>query len=69
MSSKNKNVRYIQCVIDVYIKHEPVKPLKDKKGKTALNVLIQIVNEYNYKPSKLWVETIMIFECIYTWWR
>ena len=33
-----------------------VKPLKDKKGKTALNTFIEIVNEYNRKPNKSWVD-------------
>ena len=30
-----------------------VKPLKDKKGKTVLNVFIEIVNESNRKPKKI----------------
>ena len=29
---------------------------KDKKGKVALNAFIEIVNEYNCKPNKLWVD-------------
>ena len=33
-----------------------VKPLKDKKGKTVLNAFIEIVNESNHKPNKLWVD-------------
>ena len=33
-----------------------VKPLKDKKSKTFLNALIEIVNESNRKPNKLWVD-------------
>ena len=32
-SSKNKNVKYLLCVIDVYTKYAWVKPLKDKKVK------------------------------------
>ena len=31
-SSKNKNVRYLSCVTDVFIKYVWVKPLKDNKG-------------------------------------
>ena len=50
-SSKNKNVKNLSCVIDVF-----TKPLKDKKGKTILNAFIEIVNESNCKPSKLWVD-------------
>ena len=31
-------------------------PLKDKKGKTVLNAFIEIVNESNRKPNKLWLD-------------
>ena len=37
LSSKNKNVRDLLCVIDVFTKYARVNPLKDKKGKTVLN--------------------------------
>ena len=30
--------------------------MKDKKGKTILNAFIEIANECNCKPSKLWVD-------------
>ena len=53
LSSKNKNVKYLLCVIDVFSKHASVKPLKDKKSKTVLNAFIEIVNESNCKPNKL----------------
>ena len=33
-----------------------VKPLKDKKGKTVINAFIEIINESNCKPNKLWVD-------------
>ena len=33
-----------------------VKPLKDKKGNTVINAFIEIVNESNRKPNKLWIE-------------
>ena len=56
LSSKNKNVKSLLCVIDVFTKHAWVKPLKDKKGKTVLNVFIEIVNESNRKPNKLWID-------------
>ena len=53
-SSKNKNVKYLLCVIDVFIfKYTMVKPLKDKEGKTVVNTFIEIVNECNRKPNKL----------------
>ena len=56
LSSKNKNVKYLLCVIDVFTKYAWVKPLKDKKGKTVLNAFIEIVNESNRKPNKLWID-------------
>ena len=56
LSSKNKNVKYLLCVIDIFTKFAWVKPLKDKKGKTVLNAFIKIVNESNRKPNKLSVD-------------
>ena len=71
LSSKNKNVKYLLCVIDFFTKYAWIKPLKDKKGKTVFNAFIKILNESNRKPNKLWVGqgkefwnklmTIMIF--------
>ena len=55
-SPKNRNVKYLLCVIDVFIKYAWVKPLKDKKGKTVLNAFIEIVNESDWKPNNLWVD-------------
>ena len=43
-------------MIDLFSKYSWVKPLKDKKGKTVLNGFIEIVNESNRKPNKLWVD-------------
>ena len=56
LCSKNKNVKHLFCVIDVFTKYAWVKPLKDKKGETVLNAFIDIANESNHKPQKLWVE-------------
>ena len=53
LSTKNENVKYLLCVIDVFTTYAWVKPLEDKKGKTVLNVFIAIVNESNCKPNKL----------------
>ena len=41
-------------MIDIFSKYAWVKPWKDKKGKTVLNAFIEIVNESNRKPNKLW---------------
>ena len=40
-SSNNKNGKYLLCVIDVFTKYAWVKTLRDKKGKTVLNVLLK----------------------------
>ena len=56
MSSRNKNRKYLLCVIDVFTKYAWVKPLKGKNGKTVLNGFIEIVNEFNRKPNKLWID-------------
>ena len=55
-SSKNKNVKYLLCVIDVFTKYAWVKLLQNKKGKTVLNAFIKIVNKSNHKPNKLWID-------------
>ena len=51
--SKNKNVKYLLCVIDIFTKYAWVKLLKDKKCKAVLNAFIEVVNESNQKPNKL----------------
>ena len=56
LSSKNKNVNYSLCDVDVFSKYAWVKPLKDKKSITSFNAFIEIVNESNCKPNKLWVD-------------
>ena len=43
-------------LIDIFTKYTWVKPLKDTKGETVLNAFIEILNESNRKPNKLWVE-------------
>ena len=60
--SKIENVKYVimchnfKCVIDVFTKYAWVKPWKDKKGKTVINGFVEILNEFNRKPIKLWVD-------------
>ena len=55
LSSKNKDVKYLFCAIDVFTKYAWLTSLKDKKAKTVLNAFIEIVNKSNRKPTKLWV--------------
>ena len=56
LPSKNKNVKYVLCIIDVFTKSVCIKHLKDKKGKTILNAFIEIANDSNRKLKKLWVD-------------
>ena len=44
------------CAIDVFTKYAWVKLLKDKKGTTVINAFIKIVNEFNRKLNKLWID-------------
>ena len=51
LPSKTKKGKYLLYVTDVFTKYVWVKPLKDKKGKTVLNIFNEIVNESNCKPN------------------
>ena len=53
LSSKNRGLEYLLCLIDGFIKYAWVKPLKDKKAKSVLNG--GVVNESKRKSNKLWV--------------
>ena len=53
---KNKGIKYILCVIDLYSKYAFVIPLKDKKGISILNAFDKIIKQYNRKPNKIWVD-------------
>ena len=53
LPSKNRGVKYLFCVIDVFTKYDWVKPLKDKMGKTVLYGFIEIVKDSKHKPNKL----------------
>ena len=43
LSAKNKNVKYLLRVIDIFTKYAWVKPLTEKKGKTVPIAFIEIV--------------------------
>ena len=42
-SSKNRGVYNVLCVIDVFTDYARAKPLTDKKGKTVVHGVIEIV--------------------------
>ena len=56
LSSKNRNVKYLLCMIDVFTKYASVKPLVDRKDEKVLNAFTEIVNESNRKPNELLVD-------------
>ena len=37
LSKYSKEIRFLLCVIDIFIKHAWIIPLKDKKGITIIN--------------------------------
>ena len=56
LSRKNKGIKYLLCVIDLYSKYAFVIPLKDKKGISILNAFDKIMKQCNRKPNKIWVD-------------
>ena len=56
LSRKNKAIKYLLCVIDLYSKYTFVIPLKDKKGISILNAFDKIIKQYNRKSNKIWVD-------------
>ena len=55
LSRKNKGIKYLLCVIDLYSKYALVVPLKDKKGISIVNAFNKIIKQSNRKPNKIWV--------------
>ena len=55
-SKKNKGIKYLLCVIDLYSKYAFVIPLKDKKGISILNAFDETIKQYNRKSKKIWVD-------------
>ena len=56
LSRKNKGIKYLLCVIDLYSKYVFVIPLKDKKGISMVNAFNKIIKQSNRKPNKIWVD-------------
>ena len=63
---KNKGIKYLLCVIDLFRKYAFVVPLKDKKGISIVNAFDKIIRQSNrrakgtsaqhVKPNKKWVD-------------
>ena len=56
ISKFNKRFRFLFCVIDIFSKYARVFPIKDKKGVNSLDAFQRILNNFNRKPNKIWVD-------------
>ena len=56
LSRKNKGIKYLLYVTDLYSKYAFVIPLKDKKGISIANAFNKIIKQSNRKPNKIWVD-------------
>ena len=56
ISKFNKGVCFLLCVIDIFSKYTWVIPLKEKKSITIADTSQKILDEFNRKPSKIWVD-------------
>ena len=55
LSRKNKGIKYLLCVLDLYSKYAFVIPLKKKKGISIVNAFNRIIKQSRRKPNKIWV--------------
>ena len=56
LSRKNKGIRYLFCVIDLYSKYVFVIPLENKKGISVTNGFNKTIKQSYRKPNKMWVD-------------
>ena len=57
ISRFNKGIKFLLCVIDIFIKYAWVILLKDKKkGVIIVNALENVLNSSKRKPNKIWVD-------------
>ena len=57
ISRFNKGIKFLLCVIDIFIKYAWVILLKDKKkGVIIVNTLENVLNSSKRKPNKIWVD-------------
>ena len=62
----NKGIRYLLCVIDLFIKYAWVVPLKDKKGIIIVNPVQSILDSLKRKPNEIRVDQVSEFyNCFY----
>ena len=56
ISTFDKGIKYLLCVIYLFIKYAWVVPLKDKRGITIVNAFQKILDNSERKPNKIWVD-------------
>ena len=56
ISKLNKGIRFWLCAIYIFVKYGWVIPLKDKKGITITNAFKNLLDEFNHKANKIWVD-------------
>ena len=56
LSKKDKGIKYLLCVIDLFSKYSFVVPLKDKKEISVTNGFNKIIKQSGRKPNKIWVD-------------
>ena len=56
ISRFNKGIRFLLCVINIFIKYTWVVPLKGKKGITVTKTLQEISDDSNRRTNKIWVD-------------
>ena len=53
---RNKGIRFLLCVIDIFSKYASVVPLKDTKSMIKVKAFQSILKQSNRKPNKIWVD-------------
>ena len=53
ISKKNKEIRFLLCVIDLFSKYESAFHLKDKKLLAVVDVFQSIIGISKSKPNKI----------------
>ena len=56
ISTFDKGIKYLLCVIYLFSKYAWVVPLKDKRGITIVNAFQKILDNSERKPNKIWVD-------------
>ena len=62
ISKFNKGFRFLFCVIDICSKYTQIVTLKDKKRITIINAFQNILEEFNFKRNKIWVDKDRLYD-------